>query len=148
MKNSVTIGTILILTFFATISFASEPSITANEITVSKTVKKLTGNVVITFEDGEGMTFNADKMFRNENEFILEGNVEFKSDNCMIHTEKATVPIVNNHKVMFKNENGFILEKNVEIKSDSFMIRTEKATVHIKNHNLKIKMDSCEFINI
>ena len=76
MRNLGIIGAILILSYFATISFASEPSLTADEITVFENKKVLIGNVVITFENGNGVTFNADKTFRNENEFILEGNVE------------------------------------------------------------------------
>ena len=66
MKKLVIAGVVLILALFATMSFSSETSITANSISasVSETGSKLAGNVIITFEKSKEMVFYADKAIK------------------------------------------------------------------------------------
>lgn len=63
---------LLIMASYATVSFASNTSITANEINVPETVTKLTGDILITFEKSKEMVVNANNLFNNGNELLLE----------------------------------------------------------------------------
>lgn len=107
MRDLIKIGIVLIFTLVASISFASEKSISAENINVSpdKSIMTLTGNVVFTVENGEKMMMKAEKVFRSGNENIFEGNVEIKGNDLVIHTEKAAVFNIDS-SVMIKMESA------------------------------------------
>ncbi len=96
MKKISIVFVVLILALSASVSFASNASMTADEVNASEAVMKLTGDVLITIEKSKEMVVNADNLVKKDKLLLLEGNVEIKSDNLVIHTEKAVILTINN----------------------------------------------------
>ncbi|MFC1495498.1 hypothetical protein ACFL6W_09470 [Thermodesulfobacteriota bacterium] len=101
MKKFFISGAVLFLVFLNTTAYASGPSTISDTVSISQKVSAFAGNVVITFEKGKDVKINAAKMVRNENKFILKGNVEIKFNNLVFHTEKAAI-LTSDDKVLIK----------------------------------------------
>ncbi len=107
MKRIIAIGVVFTLTLVASLSFASEASLTCDNIVFSKdrTAANYSGNVVVSFEKSTKMTIKSNYMRRNGNEIVLEGDVEIGHDTFRIETEKATI-ITEDGKITIKMDSA------------------------------------------